>query len=33
VIETIAVLLLGAVIGIGVLWVFAVVLAELQKND
>jgi hypothetical protein len=32
-IEIIAVLFLGAVIGIGVLWVFAVVLAEFQKNS
>jgi hypothetical protein len=32
-IETIAVLFLGAAIGIGVLWVFAVLLAEFQKDD
>ena len=32
-IATILVLLLGAAIGIGVLWAFAVLLAEFQKDD
>ena len=32
-IETIACLFLGAAIAIGVLWAFAVILAEFQKDD
>ena len=32
-IEILAVLFLGAAIGIGVLWAFAVLLAEFHKDD